>query len=323
MSRLLSRLISALFAAWLVATLVFVAVSARPGDLCTTMLDREVADIQKLVDCRAIHGLDKPFLTQYFNWLSGMLVGDFGRELRDPVKAESRRNRNVSDVIAPALDATLRLGLISAMIAIPLAMILGIASALMRNRWSDLAISTTLIMFMTIPEFAIATILQGVFAEWLGWTPAVFFGSKISNSSQFWMIAPLPIACLSLLMMAHIQRLMRSSMIDALNSDFARTARLNGIPRWRIILLHCLPSALPPTISLSALTVGYLLSGVTVIESVFNYPGLGRLLLNSLYDQQTYLAAAVVLILALMYIAINFVADVISMFVDPRQRGAA
>jgi peptide/nickel transport system permease protein len=150
--------------------------------------------------------------------------------------------------------------------------------------------------------------------------PAVFFGSKISNSAQFWAIAPLPVAVLSLILMAHIQRLMRSSMIDALNSDYARTARLNGIPEWRVVLFHCIPTALPPTISLSALTVAWLLSGVTIIENVFNYPGLGRLLLNAVFDQQTYLAAAVVLSLAVIYIILNLLADVLSMAIDPRQR---
>lgn len=319
LSRFLQRAAFAGFAAWLVATLIFFAVTARPGDLCTTMLDRE-AKGPKLAQCQQVHGLDAPITVQYVRWLSGVVQGDFGLEIRDPDKRVSRRNREVSTVLAAAFSATAKIGLLASAIGIPIAMFMGVVSALFRNRLPDLLISTVLILFMTIPEFAIATMLQGVFSEWLGWLPAVFFGSKIATGEQFWSIAPMPVAVLSLILMAHIQRLMRSSMIDALSSDYARTARLNGIPEWRVILFHCLPSALPPTIALSAMTVAYLLSGVTIIENVFNYPGLGRLLFNAISDQQTYLAAAVVLSLSLIYIGLNLLADSLSMLIDPRQR---
>jgi peptide/nickel transport system permease protein len=316
---IIKRLGFAVFAAWFVSTLIFFAITARPGDLCVTLLNRE-AQGEKLAHCRAIHGLDAPILVQYGRWMTGIVQGDFGMEIRDPNKLESRRNRPVAGVLGSAFLATIQIGALAAIIAVPTAIGMGILTALKRDRLPDIAISTVLILLMTVPEFAIATVLQGIFSEWLGWVPAVFFGSKISNSAQFWAIAPLPVAVLSLILMAHIQRLMRSSMIDALNSDYARTARLNGIPEWRVVLFHCIPTALPPTISLSALTVAWLLSGVTIIENVFNYPGLGRLLLNAVFDQQTYLAAAVVLSLAVIYIILNLLADVLSMAIDPRQR---
>jgi len=173
---------------------------------------------------------------------------------------------------------------------------------------------------MTIPEFVTATILVLVFSIWLGWLPAVVLTPADAPPLDFFPeFVPASIV-LTFVMVAHIMRMVRSSVIEVMASDFVQMAQLKGVPYWRIVFRHALPSALLPAINVVALTVAWLLGGVVVVEVVFNYPGLGRMMIDAISDRNLPVIQAITLLVAATYVAINLVADLLTILLNPRQR---
>ena len=206
------------------------------------------------------------------------------------------------------------------MIGVPLALFLGVVAALWRDRAADLTISTFTIGAMSIPEFVLATLLILVFSIWLGWIPGIVLTSYDASLGEFFPAIFLPVIVLTLVMTAHILRTVRSSVIEAMASDYAQMATLKGVPYWRIVFRHVLPNALLPVINVVALTIAWLLGGVVVIESVFNYPGLGRMMIDSISDRDLPVTQAIALIIASVYVAVNLTADILTMMANPRLR---
>ena len=206
------------------------------------------------------------------------------------------------------------------MIGVPIAVLLGIFAGLWRDRPIDLWVSTTAIFAMTIPEFVSATMLILVFSIWLGWLPGIVTTPPDAPLFEFLSDILLPIITLALVMTAHILRMVRTSVIDVMASDYIQMARLKGVPYWRMVFRHVLPNALLPTINLVALTIAWLLGGVVVIEVVFNYPGLGRLTINAISDRDLAMVQAIALILATIYVGLNLFADLLTLMVNPRLR---
>lgn len=206
------------------------------------------------------------------------------------------------------------------MIGVPLALFLGVVAALWRDRAADLTISTFTIGAMSIPEFVLATLLILVFSIWLGWIPGIVLTSYDAPLGEFFPAIFLPVIVLTLVMTAHILRTVRSSVIEAMASDYAQMATLKGVPYWRIVFRHVLPNALLPVINVVALTIAWLLGGVVVIESVFNYPGLGRMMIDSISDRDLPVTQAIALIIASVYVAVNLTADILTMMANPRLR---
>ncbi|MGR3546764.1 MAG: ABC transporter permease, partial [Roseovarius sp.] len=186
--------------------------------------------------------------------------------------------------------------------------------------WVDILFSTGAILAMTIPEFVAATILILVFAIWLGWVPAIVLTPADAQPLEFFPEFILAAVVLTMLMVAHIMRMVRSSVIDAMASDYVQMATLKGVPYWRIVFRHALPNALLPAINIIALTVAWLLGGVVVVEVVFNYPGLGRLLVDAISGRDLPVVQAITLIVAATYVAINLIADILSLALNPRLR---
>ncbi|MCH8240996.1 MAG: ABC transporter permease [Planctomycetes bacterium] len=295
----------------LVSGIVFVAVEALPGDACTAYLGR-MAQGKRLENCRRDFGLERPALTRYVEWTAAAVQGDLGISLK--------RNKPISDIIGPRLRNTLVLGLAATMIGVPIAVLLGIIAGLWRDRPVDLWVSTTAILAMTIPEFVSATMLILVFSIWLGWLPGIVTTPPNAPLFEFLSDIILPIVTLALVMTAHILRMVRTSVIDVMASDYIQMARLKGVPYWRMVFRHVLPNALLPTINLVALTIAWLLGGVVVIEVVFNYPGLGRLTINAIADRDLAMVQAIALILATIYVGLNLFADLLTLVVNPRLR---
>ena len=308
---IIRRLALGLLTLVLVSGIVFVAVEALPGDACTAYLGR-MAQGKRLENCRRDFGLERPALTRYVEWTAAAVQGDLGISLK--------RNKPISGIIGPRLRNTLVLGLAATMIGVPIAVLLGIIAGLWRDRPVDLWVSTTAILAMTIPEFVSATMLILVFSIWLGWLPGIVTTPPNAPLFEFLSDIILPIVTLALVMTAHILRMVRTSVIDVMASDYIQMARLKGVPYWRMVFRHVLPNALLPTINLVALTIAWLLGGVVVIEVVFNYPGLGRLTINAIADRDLAMVQAIALILATIYVGLNLFADLLTLVVNPRLR---
>jgi len=246
----------------LVSLIIFAGVEILPGDACTAFLEREARG-KLLENCRSELKLNRPAAQRYLDWASSAVRGDLG------VSAGSKSS--IAELVGDRLKNTLLLAFSAMLAGIPLALLLGIVSGLWRDKPADLVISTVTIFAMTIPEFVTATLLILVFSVWLGWVPGIVLTSADAPIAEFFPEILLPMTVLALVMAAHILRTVRSSVIETMASDYAQMATLKGVPYWRVVIRHVLPNALLPTINVVALTIAWLLGGVVVVETVFNY----------------------------------------------------
>ena len=295
----------------LVSLIIFVGVEVLPGDACSSFLEREAYGVM-LENCRRDLGLNTPAIERYMNWTFNALQGDLGYSLSGQMP--------INEVIGPRIRNSLVLATASMLIGIPLAVMLGIITALWRDKLTDIIISTIAIFSMTIPEFISATLLILIIAIWLDLLPGIVI---ISSSSSIWELLPniiLPVIAISMVMTAHMLRMVRSSVIQVMASDYVQMAILKGVPYWKMVFYHVLPNALLPAINIIALTIAWLLGGVVVTEVVFNYPGLGRLVIDAISDRDLPVVQALALILSLIYVGVNLIADLLTLVANPRLR---
>ena len=295
----------------LVSGIIFVGLELLPGDACTAYLG-QAAQGKRLDNCRQDFGLKRPALTRYVEWIGGVVRGDFGVSIKG--------KKPVSETVGNRFRNTLILGAAASLVGIPLAILLGIIAALWRDRPPDLWVSTTAIFAMTIPEFVTSTVLILIFSVWLGWLPGIVVTRPDAPLFEFLSDIILPIIALALTMTAHMLRMVRTSVIDVMASDYVQMAQLKGVPYWQRVFRHVLPNALLPTINLVALMIAWLLSGTVVIEVVFNYPGLGRLMIQAIFFRDLVMVQAIALILATLYIGLNLFADLLTLVANPRLR---
>jgi len=295
----------------LVSGIIFGGVQALPGDSCTAYLGR-AAQGKRLDNCRRDFGLERPALTRYVKWTLGAVRGDFGVSLKG--------KKPISETVSTRFRNTVILGATASIIGVPLAILLGIIAALWRDRLPDLWVSTAAIFAMTIPEFVSSTVLILIFSVWLGWLPGIVITRPDAPLFEFLSDIILPIVVLAFVMTAHILRMVRTSVIDVMASDYVQMAQLKGVPYWQMVFKHVLPNALLPTINLVALTIAWLLGGTLVIEVVFNYPGLGRLMLQAIFFRDLAVVQAIALILATLYIGLNLFADLLTLVANPKLR---
>lgn len=307
----LRRLALGVVTIWLVSVVVFAGVEMLPGDACTVILQRD-AQGPLLDNCRRDLGLDRPATERYLSWAAGVLQGDFG------VSAES--HASIAQEVSLRVKNSILLAAGALSVGVPLAIFLGVVAGLWRDRFLDIFVSTTAIFAMTIPEFVSATILVLVFSFWLGWLPAVVLTPADAPALAFFPeFVPASIV-LTLVMIAHIMRMVRSSVIEVMAGEYVRMAALKGVPYWQIVFRHALPSALLPAINVVALTVAWLLGGVVVVEVVFNYPGLGRMMIDAISDRDLPVIQAIVMLVAATYVGVNLLADLLTMLLNPRLR---
>ncbi|MBE1285320.1 MAG: ABC transporter permease subunit [Rhodobacteraceae bacterium] len=308
---ILRRFGFAAFTIAFVSLVMFAAVEALPGNVCTSFLQR-FAQGPRLERCIEQQGLDRPALVRYGDWVAGAAQGDFGYSLK--------KRKPVNELIWERFRNTALLGGIAALLAIPLAIFLGIAAGVRRDRPVDLSLSGAAMLAMTIPEFVTATALIYVFAILLQWFPAVTIVSPGASVLQMLPNIVLPVIVLSAVLIAHIMRMVRASVIDVMASDYVQMARLKGVPERQIIRKHVVPNAMIPALNVIALTIAWLLAGVVVVEKVFNYPGLGTLMIQAIYDRDLPMVQAVALIFSVIYVAVNLLADLAALVLDPRLR---
>ena len=284
-------------------------VELLPGDLAQEILGQG-ATPEGLRVLRLQLGLDTPPHIRYLDWLGGMVTGDMGLSLAN--------KRPISELIGPRLANTLFLGGFAALIAIPVALTLGILAALYRNSFYDRSVNIFTLTSISFPEFFIAYILILFFAINLGWFPGISIISSELSFTDILFRTLLPAASLTLVVVAHMMRMTRTSIINLLSSPYIEMAQLKGIKPLKIITRHALPNALAPIVNVIAINLAYLVVGVVIVEVVFVYPGLGQLLVDSVSKRDVPVVQACSMIFASVYILLNLFADIISIVTNPR-----
>jgi peptide/nickel transport system permease protein len=307
------RLILAVLTLFIISLIIFLGVEALPGDTATAYLGQS-ATPESLAALREEFGLNIPAPERYFNWFSGALRGDLGDSYA--------RRQPVSEMVGYRFRNTVVLSVAASIVGVPIAILLGVIAGLTRDKWPDVVVSFLGIIGMTLPGFVTATVLIFIFAIRLEWFPAVTLLSTDAPVSELLPNIVLPIITLTFIMVAHILRLVRTNMIDVMESDYVRMARLKGVPIRKIVFQHALPNAMLPTINIVALTIAWLFGGVAIIETVFNYPGIGKLMVNAIGDRDMVLVQGIALILAVVVISLNLIADILTLVLNPRLRTA-
>jgi len=309
----LQRLGLGLVTLFVVSIVIFAAIELLPGDFARSILGQAatpetVAAFQKQI------GLDEPPVQRYFYWIGGVMHGDFGSSFA----AQGDYRRQVIDIIGPRLKNTLFLASMTALIAVPLALALGLLAALYRNSWFDRIINATTLTMISFPDFFIAYILMLVLAVKLGWLPSLAKVNPDMSLGDRLYRAALPVLTLTLVILAHMMRMTRASIIGLLASPYIEMAELKGVPRSKIIVKHALPNAWAPIVNVIALNLAYLVVGVVVVEVVFVYPGVGQAMVDAVRSRDIPVVQACALIFAATYILLNLTADIIAIVSNPR-----
>ena len=303
------RIALGLLTLFVVSLLIAFGVELLPGDLAQEILGQG-ATPEGLRVLRLQLGLDTPPHIRYLDWLGGMVTGDMGLSLAN--------KRPISELIGPRLSNTLFLGGFAALIAIPVALILGILAALYRNSLYDRGVNLFTLTSISFPEFFVAYILILFFAIKLGWFPGISnISTELSFAEKLYRTL-LPAASLTLVVVAHMMRMTRASIINLLSSPYIEMAQLKGIKPLKIITRHALPNALAPIVNVIAINLAYLVVGVVIVEVVFVYPGLGQLLVDSVSKRDVPVVQACSMLFASVYILLNLSADIISIVTNPR-----
>ena len=292
-----------------VSILIFSVTQLLPGDVATMILGMQ-ATPQDLATLRSQLGLDQPALVQFGRWLAGILQGDLG--------VSTRFGRPVAEVIGPPLKNSAILAAAGIIVAVPVGLGLGLLCALRRNSALDHAISSISIFAAAMPEFVTGGLLIIVFSTWLGWLPPFAGSGSARTLGQAISELVLPVVSLSLVILAYILRMMRASAAEVLDSAFVKAALLKGLDRRRVIVFHVLPSALGPTLSVIALSIGWMAGGLVIVESLFGYPGIGRMLVFAIRNRDVPLLQIITLTIATVYAIANLAADVGQRVLDPR-----
>lgn len=294
---------------FVVSLIIFLGVELLPGDIAQEILG-QAATPETVAALREELGLNLPPHTRYFQWLGGMLQGDFGVSLAN--------QREISELIGTRLWNTLFLAGLTALISVPLALTLGILAALYRNSLYDRAVNVTTLSSISFPEFFVAYILILFLSVQFGWFPSISNVSPDTELSERIYRSILPAITLTLVITAHMMRMTRAAIINLLASPYIEMARLKGLSPSRIIVHHALPNALAPIINVVALNLAYLVVGVVVVEVVFVYPGLGQLIVDSVSKRDLPVVQACSLIFAATYVLLNLLADILSTATNPR-----
>jgi len=306
---LIQRLSLGLLTLFIVSVIIFMGVSMLPGDAAQAMLGQSATE-DTVAALRKEMGLDKPAPVRYFNWLGGILQGDFGRSISN--------KREISELLGTRFANTLFLALYAAFIAVPLALLLGVLAALYRNSIYDRVVNVLTLSSISTPEFFVAYILilflsvnAGLFPSLANVSPDTPFFERVYKCF-------LPALTLTLVVVAHMMRMTRAAIINLLASPYIEMASLKGIRKSAIITRHALPNAWAPIINVIVLNLAYLIVGVVIVEVVFVYPGLGQLLVDSVQRRDLPVVQACCLIFAATYVLLNLTADILSILTNPR-----
>lgn len=313
----IKRLALGIVTLFLVSLVIFSSVEFLPGDFTQAVLGQKATE-ETVAAFRKELGLDQPAVVRYFDWIGSVMTGDFGKSFSGRSASGVDRSRDVVDLIAPRLWNTLFLAGFAAVIAVPVALFLGITAALYRNTYYDKAVSAGTLTTISFPEFFVAYVLVLLLATLVPVFPSL---ANVNAETPFWervYKCSLPALTLTLVILAHMMRMTRAAIINLLASPYIEMARLKGVSRAQVILKHALPNAWAPIATVIAFNLAYLVVGVVVVEVVFVYPGIGQLMVDAVTNRDIPVVQACALIFAATYILLNLLADIIGIVSNPR-----
>lgn len=293
-----------------VSVIVFIIIHSAPGDPVVNMLGIEATE-ENIEALRAQHGLDEPLYVQYVDWLARMLQGDMGRSITED-------GRTVAGLIGTALPATLFLAVASMTVALLIAIPAGIISAVRKGTPTDYTVTIGALTGISVPNFWLGLMLILVFARTLGWLPPGNYVAPTEDPAEALVHVALPAVTVGTAFTALIARQTRSSMLDVLNRDSVRLARAKGLSGRKVLVRHALKQALLPVVTVAGLQFGYLLSATVVVEQIFAWPGLGRLVFRSVLSQDYPTVQGTVLVIAALFVLVNLIVDMTYSYLDPR-----
>lgn len=314
-SRILSlvarRLVVMLTTLLIVSFIVFSATSLLPGDTATILLG-QAATPEAVAGLRTAMHLDDPALLRFIRWLFGLVRGDLGTSYAN--------NMAIADLIGPRFINSMKLAGITTIIAVPLALTLGISSAMLRGTLYDRAVTVLTIGVISVPEFMIATLAVLLFAVYLKWLPALSLVSEVHTLFDVLRVYAMPVITLTFVVSAQMIRMSRAAVIETLDTPYVEMALLKGAPRMRIVLRHALPNALGPIANAVALSLSYLVGGVIIVETIFNYPGIAKLMVDGVATRDLPLIQTCAMIFCVGYLLLITTADIVAIMSNPRLR---
>ena len=317
LATVLKRLALGIVTLFVVSAIIFSSISLLPGDFGEAVLG-QTATKETVAAFRKELGLDEPAHIRYLKWVAAVLQGDFGTSFSGRAASGIDRSRAVVDLVAPRLWNTLFLAGVTALIAVPLALFLGLTAALYRNSFYDRSVNVATLTTISTPEFFVAYVLILLLASLWPVFPSL---ANVEASTPFmerlYRVA-LPAMTLTLVIVAHMMRMTRAAIINLLASPYIEMARLKGASQSEVILKHALPNAWAPIATVIAFNLAYLVVGVVVVEVVFVYPGIGQLMVDSVTARDIPVVQACALIFAGTYILLNLIADIIGVVTNPR-----
>ncbi|AVU76555.1 ABC transporter permease [Pseudomonas sp. FP1154] len=305
------RMGAAIVTLLIVSMVVFAITAVLPGDAAQQALG-QFATPEQVAALRVKMGLDQPGVLRYLHWLTSLLSGDMGVSVSNAVP--------VTELMAGRVPNTLMLAAATALVSVPVALTLGIGSAMGRGGRVDSFISFFTLMMVAVPEFLVATLAVLIFAVNLGWLSALSYSSEITSPWQFMRTYALPVMTLCCVIIAQMARMTRAAVIDQLDSPYVEMARLKGVSPVRVVLRHALPNAIGPIANAIALSLSYLLGGVVIVETIFNYPGIASLMVDAVTNRDMALVQACTMLFCTAYLTLVLIADLCAILSNPRLR---
>jgi peptide/nickel transport system permease protein len=305
----MSRLVIAVITLVIVSFAVFFATALLPGDTATILLGQS-ATPEAIEGLRNAMHLNDPAIFRFLRWITGLFRGDFGTSYAN--------NMPVASLIGGRFINTMKLAGLTAAISVPLALALGITSAMWRGTLYDRIVTVATIGIVSVPEFMIATLAVLLFAVYLKWLPALSFTSEVKSFSDLVRAYAMPVVTLTFGVSAQMIRMSRAAVVETLNAPYVEMALLKGASRPRLVLRHALPNALGPIANAVALSLSYLLGGVIIVETIFNYPGIAKLMVDAVSTRDLPLIQTCAMIFCLGYLLLTTLADIIAILSNPR-----
>lgn len=311
LSLIASRLFISAVTLLIVSFAVFFATTMLPGDTASILLG-QAATPEAVEGLRKAMHLDEPAFLRFVYWMTGLLSGDLGTSYANDMP--------IADLIGGRFVNSMKLAGVTALFAVPIALTLGITAAMMRGSLYDRAVTVLTIGVISVPEFMIATSAVLFFAVYLQWLPAISLTNEAKTFADMLRVYAMPVITLTFGVSAQMIRMTRAAVVETLNTPYAEMALLKGASRSRIVLKHALPNALGPIVNAIALSLSYLLGGVIIVETIFNYPGIAKLMVDAVATRDLPLIQTCAMIFCVGYLILITLADIVAILSNPRLR---
>jgi peptide/nickel transport system permease protein len=311
LSLVIDRLFVAVITLVIVSFTVFFATEMLPGDVAEILLG-QAATPEAVAGLRTAMHLDQPAILRFIWWLGGLATGDLGTSYAN--------NMPVADLIGGRFLNSLKLAGVTTLFSVPIALALGITAATLRGSLYDRIVTMATVAVISVPEFMVATSAVLIFAVYLKWLPALSFANDVHSIGELLRVFAMPVITLAFVISAQIIRMTRAAVIETLNTPYVEMALLKGASRSRMVLKHALPNALGPIVNAVALSLSYLLGGVIIVEIIFNYPGISKLMVDAVATRDLPLIQTCTMIFCLGYLLLITIADIIAILSNPRLR---